>query len=1252
MGASPDIEDDGSTDFAVSLDEARTVVDKLDTDDPLWLDLQWFVADGLHERFLAIGYPALPDLDEAAQRARTVVTMQEESSAAHNLDFAIILWTQFEATGHEPFLHEQIGLLERTNRALITQGDPDELRVKCACNLATALNARSSINANADDRLRARELWEDALAGGVLDADERRGVLANLAQALSYPEATEQELLQAVSYGREAVGAAGSCSLDEESLTAESDDAQVWLSLGNALDGLQALQSGLGVLDEAIDATTHGLELLGEDHEDYPGYAANLAGLLRQRARRANRREDLVQARRIVEAAFLSASAPDHPDRLHVLITTGAVLSDLAYTDDDDELMRAALGKYRVAADSTAEGSDVDGVVSTNLTAVLREAADVLLDAALLDEAIGYGERALRAFSTQSAGRAAALTTTANVLRDRFVALGDLGDLDRAVALAREALNLTPPEHYEHPVRLTNLAVLLSDNYTERAERADLDEAIRLYREALLFPDSSEAHIAERRNDLSLALKDRHEEADTLDDLNESIELGAVAVAAVPRESLAWAGWASNYGNALAERYELTGQVTDLDTAIDLFAMAAESAQSRAVEASGYKNNLGLALAARADATGNLAELDIAILRLKEAMDLVPIGHPDASLRSSNLADIYRVRSVTKLDRGDRKGALEDARTAVDEARSAVRIAHGVVGASEARALPPLSNLARAMRWMSSLEPASVDASEILAVQHEAANLPHITPAERFSQSAQWAEDAEKMGDLEQATNAYRQAVDITTEVAWIGLSQNERLSLLALMSTVTGRAVASFIQAGHHWEAIAAADHVRSVLWRQDLLVRDVDDGSGTFLTSALVEGSDAHATSFDADNGGRTLHRREREDRRHAAHHAAANLQLSRRHASDYATMSIPGALIMLVPGDATALALVMRDGCEPLTIDLPLANSSALSERVRRLRDAVKAPIAQHGSWTPQDERRMRHRIFDVLQWLWDAVAHPIVEALDKANGIPAKVWWSPLGDFALVPIHAAGRHPRTTLHRRNSELSLGDCLADRVESSYLPIVFKNTIDDGTGNDKVLYVSAGIGQDAPTSEDAELGELSALRRSFGSKNVAELLGTNATNEAVREAIPRHRHLHVAAHGQLHDTDFLRSGIALTDGRLTLSGLAACNASHGGLAMILSCDSATGAVNSPNETLHVAGAAMAAGYQNVIAAGMPLRNSTTGPVVSSVYAALAGTAAMRRTGVAHALHAAVNAIRVSPDTCSDPLAWAPYAHFGWTDD
>lgn len=97
----------------------------------------------------------------------------------------------------------------------------------------------------------------------------------------------------------------------------------------------------------------------------------------------------------------------------------------------------------------------------------------------------------------------------------------------------------------------------------------------------------------------------------------------------------------------------------------------------------------------------------------------------------------------------------------------------------------------------------------------------------------------------------------------------------------------------------------------------------------------------------------------------------------------------------------------------------------------------------------------------------------------------------------------------------------------------------------------------------------------------------------------------------------------------------------------MILTCDSARGAVQSPNEPLHVAGAAQHAGYPDVIAATMPLRDHSAVSVVTALYEELATSPATIRTTAPSTLPHVVNRTRRATESGADPLAWVPYAHF-----
>lgn len=54
-------------------------------------------------------------------------------------------------------------------------------------------------------------------------------------------------------------------------------------------------------------------------------------------------------------------------------------------------------------------------------------------------------------------------------------------------------------------------------------------------------------------------------------------------------------------------------------------------------------------------------------------------------------------------------------------------------------------------------------------------------------------------------------------------------------------------------------------------------------------------------------------------------------------------------------------------------------------------------------------------ELLEWLWNIVAGPVVDALGFADtlrrGLP-RIWWVPTGPLAKFPINAAGRYPGST------------------------------------------------------------------------------------------------------------------------------------------------------------------------------------------------------------------------------------------------
>lgn len=1192
-------------------------VDSLSNDDPDWMECHWYVAGALYQRFLDKGNPK--DLNEAISRGMSVVERQGRSSATHLHDVALMILNRLDEREDPDDCAIFVELLENALEKAEEDGTDSRLIAECQANLATGLMEGAAADVPEPVRQRAVTLWESALASGQLSEDAKRGIEGNLILTLSHTKASEEELKRAVIWGRRAVTEAAS---PEYAATAH-------LNLAAALERLHDTSTNKSFLDKAIYYMRNGLDLLGINHHDYPRHTANLVTLLRRLSRESGNPDHIKEAVCLGRKA-LKRIPDDDSDRPLILTNTASALLESVKSDSDLGLIDEALSMYREAIDIAPKGSQDQGVAIVNLVSAYRKANELDPDSALLDEALTQGSKALELFSDPDLYRAAALSAVGNAQRDRYSETGSLSDLDEALKHAEEALTLTPKQHPERAARLTNLAVLLSDDFKERANRSQLDHAIELYRQALSLPEPVASLVSERRNDLALALRDRHRDTENSQDLDESIKHAQQAAAASTIDELTYAGYVNNLASALFERYERDHNPADLTKAINCFNEALVASNNRLTEAYRYETNIGIALAARAQDTGSMDDIDQALLHMERSIELLPTSHPDRAYQISNLAYTYRQRSLMFQEGGHHNLALEDAKSAVTTAQEAVAAA----GSSDARLLPALSNLAQSLRWLEHLVPGVSQSQKTLEAQRRAALLEGITPAEKFGQSARWARDAEAIGDYEEAFKAFKRAVSLTTQVAWIGLTLRERRKLLTDMQEVLEHAVAHAANQ-RRLEAFAWADHVRSVLWRQGLQARSLAEKRGDEQWASLS----GFISNVETDR--RRSNMRPDEQLRLRAHEGEAELGQTVPDPYAYQGLGADGPIVLLAPGEEKSLALILKGDAEPLLIHLPKASKEQLREQVEKLQAKITDTECTYGSESDA--------IFDCLGWLWENVTAPILERITTAEERP-HVWWSPLGEFALLPVHAAGIHPRRKpqINQRKNDPSKWPNMHERVISSYLPTILLVDSHPEAENgplDTVLHVSVDPSEQLISLED----ERQVIDNALPQAHINHLFDDNATISAFRAALPECTLLHVSAHGWLDRNDSFEAGIDLFDGRFTLRDLAASRADKGQLAVLLTCDSASGDFTTPNEALHVAGAAQQAGFKEVVAATLPVRDDSVVPFVTTLYADITAEPVDKTfaPAVAQAMTDAVDKLRMDSRYAVDPLSWVPYAHF-----
>ena len=183
-----------------------------------------------------------------------------------------------------------------------------------------------------------------------------------------------------------------------------------------------------------------------------------------------------------------------------------------------------------------------------------------------------------------------------------------------------------------------------------------------------------------------------------------------------------------------------------------------------------------------------------------------------------------------------------------------------------------------------------------------------------------------------------------------------------------------------------------------------------------------------------------------------------------------------------------------------------------------------------------------ILDVLEWLWDALAEPVLNKLGY-HGPPGesgkwpRLLWCPTGILSLLPIHAAGYH-------RDDKI-LGRSVLERVVSAYtstiraLKFSRDNMKESGTGN---VFIAA-----MPFTPNMARLRL-ATREAFGvSENLRELGNQSRIKvqrkgvsvEDVYEQLPDVSVAHFICHAILDEENPSSSRLVLANGTVTVSDI-----------------------------------------------------------------------------------------------------------------
>jgi tetratricopeptide (TPR) repeat protein len=945
--------------------------------------------------------------------------------------------------------------------------------------------------------------------------------------------------------------------------------------------------------DAAVAAGRQAVELMPAQDPNAAGGWSNLGLALRARFERTGDRVDIDAAVDALRAAVAASSAdPADPAEEAVYLANAANALRIRFERTGDAAdLAEAIDQARRAID-LAPIDDPNAVVyRSTLGGTLHRCVRTTGEDAALSEAIDVLRAAVRLARPGAPVFAIVQSNLGAALWVRFERTGALVDLDDAITSIRLAVEHTPADHPTYAAYQINLSGALQTRFERMGDLTDLSEAIGAGRRAVELTPADHPDLADRLNILGLALQNRFDRLGDLADLSEAIETGRRAVSLTPAENPEHAAYQSSLGLALRERFERLGAVADIDAAIVAARVAVDRTPAGHPQRAGRLSNLGLALRARFERFGDLSDIAAAITVAEEAVALTAPDHPGYARRLSNLGR------------------------------------------------------ARASRFERSGDPADLDGAAAALL----AGLGSVTAAPSMRVRCGWRLGlllAER--DWTGARRAWTDVLDLLPQVLDRSLSRGDRQHLLRDFAGVATAAAAAALQAGQPDQAWEALEQGRGVLLAQTLatvtdpelqraypeLAAEVrrlrEDLNADHDTDREVN-TDRGATG-DGDGGIDPVARRRRA--------AAEWMRLVEviRAQPGFDRFALPPTIASLRSGIDRGDTMVAVN-VTPWRSDALILNAEGADhlrlvdldarEAVRRANRFVEATLSPE-----PDHDEMR----DVLAWLWDTVAAPILDHLGHRDPRPSgpwpRVWWMPTGPMSVLPLHAAER----------TGVGAADHVGvlDLVVSSYAPTVHLLSRARrfplrarAEGRALVLGLADAEGQaPLPFAEP----EAYAVASQVGAESV--LIGASATRARVRADLAEAEWIHVAGHGVPAD-DPAESHLLLWDGPLPVREIANLELPQARLAYLSACATAFGGTTFLDESIHIASAFQAAGFTHVVATLWTVTDRHAPRLAQDFYRHLG-----RDGDPALAAHLAVRALRSRFPR--HPYVWAPYVHLG----
>jgi hypothetical protein len=862
-----------------------------------------------------------------------------------------------------------------------------------------------------------------------------------------------------------------------------------------------------------------------------------------------------------------------------------------------------------------------------------------------LDKALDLGREALATSDCFNGNQRSSLLNTMSMTLTIYHQVAGVG-IGESIKLSREALKCCPQESLMHRWMYTyTLGTALTFQFRRNGDLGVLEEASELYREVMQIVPEDDRLRPELLIHLSSILVLRSDETGELSYLNDAIDLDRRAVAAISSSDLSYGEMIMEVTFHLCMRYEKLHRDDDFEETMTLLDKFLESTPDGHVDRPEAVCRRSKMLLLHGQNNHKLADVEQAIqdlTQLRPALDK-PVFGPE-SLRTLVASHLTRFRQTRDV---------EDAVCAVDIVKKLLdTVIPGhyerfqcLIDAAELYMEPdtPSRDIALALDYF-----AEAIADVHRDVRFKIQGLKTLLDKMELRQSKDiyFADSASLLPS--KLLDIYASATALLPRLAYFGLHLCSRLQSLAVGQEIALRGASHALNLSSPERALEILEQGRATFWAHNLRLRSAFDNVPeefrvrlTALARNLEHTSNVVDRSQDAQivEKETALRRKNSEEFNALVEQIRCFPGLERFMLHDtYSTLARAakdGPIVVLVSSTLTCHAILLNSSEDPIGISLDsvtdtwlVGSGSAWRSAVTDARSAMRDSRLKVAKSTSSKSKHSNGK--DILRRLWTNIVWPILLALRVEVSVhmnvelpiesinllviqPAsgrsrpRIWWCPTGNFAQLPIHAAGDNDRWC--------------SDYVVSSYTPtlgaLIAAREAFEPLKKQEIKALVAAV----PRSDMRQWPDLTSTREEAMSVRSAlpegALIQLPRSDDAAAggadgsggiradvllERLPEATVLHLACHGLQHPENPLQSGFVMRDAVLTIERLMPVPLPRAFMAFLSACETAKGdkvsigsdgaqrlnatlSQNQPDQAVHLAATMLFAGFKSVIA-------------------------------------------------------------------